>query len=76
MRSGLSIAFSIFVLALASVSVISLLYFTVTTISSPTVMEWLAVIGFIIVIYLVGIAMSFAGLYAIDKLFERNKKKA
>lgn len=73
MKSGLSIAYSIFVLSLASMSVVSLLYFTVTAISSPTVLEWLAVIGLILVIYLVGIAVSFAGLYAIEKLSEPNK---
>ena len=76
MKAGLSAAYSVFVMALTTVSVISLLYFTVTSISSPSVMEWLAVIGLIIVIYLVGIIVSFAGLHAIEKLFKRGKKRA
>jgi predicted permease len=76
MKSGLSAAYSVFVLALTTVIVVSLLYVTVTSISSPTNLEWLTVIGFIIVIYLVGIAISFAGLYVIEKLFKRDKKRA
>jgi predicted permease len=75
MKAGLSAAYSIFIMALTVVSVISLLYFTVTSISSPTGLEWLAVSVLIIVIYLVGIAVSFAGLYIIEKLFKRDKKK-
>jgi len=76
MKSGLSAAYSVFVMALTTVIVIALLYFTITTIYSPTFLVWLAVIGLIIMIYLVGIALSFVGLYTIEKLFEPDKKKA
>jgi hypothetical protein len=76
MKAGLSAAYSIFILALTTVIVVSLLYFTVNSVSSPTVLEWLAVIGATVIIYIVGIAVSFAGLHAIEKLFKRRKKRA
>jgi ABC-type antimicrobial peptide transport system permease subunit len=76
MKAGLSAAYSVFIIVLTTASVITLLYFFVTSTSLPTVLEWLAVIGIIIVIYVVGIVVSFAGLYAIEKLFERDKNRA
>lgn len=76
MKAALSILYSIFVMALTTVSVISVLYLTVTSVASLTDVEWLAVSGVIIVFYLIGITVSFAGLYAIEKLFERDRKKA
>jgi uncharacterized oligopeptide transporter (OPT) family protein len=76
MKAGLSAAYSVFILILTTVSVITLLYFFVNSTSSPTFLEWLAVIGIVIVIYVVGIAVSLAGLHAIEKLFERDKNRA
>ena len=76
MKAGLSAAYSIFILALTTVIVVSLLYFIVNSVSSPTVLEWLAVICVTILIYIVGITVSFAGLRIIDQLFKRNKKRA
>jgi len=76
MRAGLSAAYNAFIIVLTTVSVIVLLYFFVTSISSPTIIEWLAVIGIVIVIYVVGTVLSLAGLQAIEKLFERDKSKA
>jgi ABC-type arginine transport system permease subunit len=76
MKAGLSAAFSVFIIVLTTVSVITLLYFFVTSTSSPTVLEWLTVIGIVIVIYVVGTAVSLVGLHAIEKLFERDKNRA
>jgi hypothetical protein len=76
MKAGLSAAYSVFIIVLTTVSVITLLYFFVTSTSSPTVLEWLTVIGIVIVIYVVGIAVSLAGLHAIEKLFKRYKNRA
>ena len=77
MKAGLSAAYSVFIMALTNVSVITLLHFFVTSITFQTGLpDWLAVIGIIIVIYAVGIAMTFAGLHTIEKLFERNKNRA
>lgn len=75
-KVGLSAAYSVFIIALANVSVITLLYFFVTSIPLPTVLEWLALIGIIIMIYVVGTAASLAGLHAIERLFERDKNRA
>jgi hypothetical protein len=77
MKAGISAAYSVFIIVLTTVSVITLLYFFVTsTSSSPTVPEWLAVIGIIIMIYVMGTAASLAGLHAIEKLFELHKNRA
>jgi uncharacterized membrane protein len=76
MKAGLGAAYSVFLLVLTTVAVITLLYFFVNSISSPTVLEWLAVIGIVIVIYVAGIAASLAGLHAIEKLFKRDKNRA
>ncbi|MGA2159774.1 MAG: hypothetical protein ABSG90_11220 [Dehalococcoidia bacterium] len=74
MKAGLSAAYSIFILVVTTVIVISLLNYFVNSVSSPTVLEWLAVIGFIVVIYVVGIVLNYAGLSVIEKLFKPDKK--
>jgi hypothetical protein len=76
MKTVLNAAYSVFILVLTTVSVITVLYFFVTSISMPTVLQWLAVIGIIIVIYVVGTAMNLSGLHAIEKMFELHKNKA
>jgi hypothetical protein len=68
MKAGLSAAYSIFILAVTTVAVVSLLNFIVNSVASPTFLDWLAVIGLMILIYILGIVVSFAGLRAIDKL--------
>ncbi|MGA9048697.1 MAG: hypothetical protein WB588_06870 [Dehalococcoidia bacterium] len=74
MKAGLSAAYSIFILVVTTVIVISLLNYFVNSVSSPTVLEWLAVIGFIVVIYVVGIVLNYAGLSVIEKLVKPDKK--
>ena len=76
MKNGLSAFYNIFILALTTVGVMSVLYFASTYVPSLSDLEWLAISGCIIVIYVIGITLSFAGLYAIDKMPERNRKKA
>jgi len=76
MKAFFSAAYSVFLIVLTTVSVITLIYFFVTYVPRPTVLEWLAVIGIIIVIYVVGTTVSFAGLHAIEKMFKRDKNKA
>jgi len=76
MKNGLSAFYNIFMLALTTVGVISVLYFATTAVPSLSDLEWLGIGGCILVIYVIGIIMSFAGLYAIDKMPERYRKKA
>jgi hypothetical protein len=75
MREGLSAAFNVFILVLTSVSVILLLNLFIYQIPPPTDLEWLAVSGMIILIYVAGSALSFAGTAAIEKLFEWDNRR-
>jgi len=76
MREGLSAAYNVFILVLTSVSVILLLNLFIYQIPPPTDLEWLAVSGMIILIYMAGFVLNFAGLSAIEKLFERDRRRA